>query len=109
MATADKTVAGEVHAEHDAHAHPSEAKYIKIALILGAITAVEVGLYYRSLPGASNNVALIVLALVKFAMVAGYFMHLKFDNHILRRTFTVGFILALAVYATVLFTFPWIG
>lgn len=106
MATAEKTA--EAHAEHELHEHPSEAQYIKIALILAVVTAIEVGLYYWSLPGASNNIALIVLALIKFVMVIGYFMHLKFDNPILRRVFTFGFLLAVLVYAAALATFAWI-
>lgn len=111
MATAEKTAetAAEAHAEHDRHEHPRDSQYILIALILAAVTAVEVGLYYWSLPGASNNVALLVLATIKFVMVVAYFMHLKFDNKILRRVFTFGFFLALTVYAAALFTFAWIS
>ena len=106
MVTAENSA--EAHAEHELHEHPSDAQYIKIALILAVVTAVEVALYYWSLPGASNNVALLVLALIKFVMVVGYFMHLKFDNPILRRVFTFGFLLAFIVYAAALSTFAWI-
>ncbi|MGI8794583.1 MAG: cytochrome C oxidase subunit IV family protein [Acidimicrobiales bacterium] len=106
MATADKTID---QAHDKAHDHPSDGQYIKIAVILAIVTALEVGLYYKSLPGASNNVALLVLALLKFVVVVGYFMHLKFDNQILRRVFAFGFVLALLIYAAALFTFSWIG
>ncbi len=91
------------HADHAGH--PSEAKYIKIALILGAVTAVEVALYYWSFSNeAANNAVLLVLAAVKFVIVAAYFMHLKFDNRILRRLFIAGFVLATSVYVAYLWT-----
>ena len=91
------------HGDHGAH--PTEAKYIKIALILGAVTAVEVALYYWSFSNeAANNAVLMVLAAVKFVIVAAYFMHLKFDNKILRRLFTTGFVLAAFCYVAYLLT-----
>ena len=91
------------HGDHGAH--PSEAKYIKIALILGAVTAVEVALYYWSFSNeAANNAVLMVLAAVKFVIVAAYFMHLKFDNKILRRLFITGFVLASFCYVAYLLT-----
>ena len=89
---------------HEAH-HPTDAQYIKIAIILAVVTAVEVALYYWSIPGVNlNNAVLGILALVKFVMVAAYFMHLKFDHRILRRLFITGVILAFAVYIAYLLT-----
>jgi cytochrome c oxidase subunit 4 len=46
-----------------------------------------------------------VMMLVKFSMVALYFMHLKFDSKIFRRFFVLGIILALVVFGVVLWTF----
>ena len=107
MAT-DTTHAAEHHAE-DAHGdhgdHPSDAKYIRIALILGVVTAVEVGLYYTDFGVNLTNAMLLVLAVIKFAMVAAYFMHLKFDSRILRRLFVTGIVLALFCYIVVLLMF----
>jgi len=85
--------------------HPTEAQYWKIFFLLFAITAVEVGLYYFSIPGVNlNNAALGVLAATKFVVVVGYFMHLKFDNKILRRLFVMGLVLAVLVYVAYLLT-----
>ena len=79
--------------------HPSDLQYWKIFFILLAITAVEVFLYYFSIPGVNiNNAALGGLAIAKFAVVVAYFMHLKFDSKILRRLFVGGLLLAGAVY-----------
>ena len=89
----------------DAH-HPSDQTYWKIFFILFVVTAVEVLLYYFELPGPVNvnNGALGILALAKFIVVVGYFMHLKFDSKLLRRLFVSGLLLALGVYAVVLFS-----
>src|SRR3954452_1029626 len=87
------------------HDHPTEAKYWKIFFILLAITSVEVFLYYVSIPGVNlNNAALGALAIAKFVIVVGYFMHLKFDNRILRRLFVAGLLLAAFVYIAYLLT-----
>lgn len=85
--------------------HPSESKYWKIFWLLVVVTAVEVLLYYVSIPGVNlNNLALGVLAIAKFVVVVGYFMHLKFDSRILRRLFVMGLVLAVAVYVAYLLT-----
>jgi cytochrome c oxidase subunit IV len=81
---------------HAAH-HPTPRQYVNIGLILAAMTAVEVGLYYFSL-GAANTPVLLLLASAKFAVVAAYFMHLKFDKPILRNLFVTGIVFALGVY-----------
>ena len=91
-------------AQVDHGAHPTEAKYIRVALILAVLTAIEVGLYYTKFSEAATNAALIILAAVKFFMVAAYFMHLKFDNKLLRRLFITGFVLAASVYVAYLMT-----
>ncbi len=85
-------------------AHPTEAKYVKVALVLAVLTAGEVGLYYTKFSEAATNAALLILAAVKFVMVAAYFMHLKFDNKLLRRLFITGFVLAASVYVGYLLT-----
>ena len=92
----------EAQVEHGAH--PTEALYIKVALVLAVVTAAEVGLYYTKFSQTATNVALIALAAIKFVMVAAYFMHLKFDSKLLRRLFATGFVLAASVYVAYLLT-----
>jgi cytochrome c oxidase subunit IV len=89
---------------HDAHAHPSPAQYVGIAVILALITAVEVGIYYLNLPDKLLVAMLLGLAFIKFSMVAAYFMHLKFDGRLLRRLFITGICLAAVVYFVALIT-----
>jgi cytochrome c oxidase subunit IV len=92
-------------AGHEDAGHPTEAAYWKIFFILFAVTGLEVLLYYASIPGVNlNNTALGVLAFGKFAIVVGYFMHLRFDSRVLRRLFVMGLILAVVVYLIYLFS-----
>lgn len=85
--------------------HPSEAEYIKIAAILALITAGEVGVYYISSLRRLLVPILVTMAIVKFTMVAMWFMHLKFDNRLFRNFFLLGLVLALVVFAIALATF----
>lgn len=94
----------ELEEEHGEHGHPSPAKYVGIAMILAFVTAVEVGLYYIDMPDGVLVGSLLALALMKFVMVAAYFMHLKFDSRMLRRLFVAGIALAAGVYTAVLFS-----
>ena len=94
--------AKESHTSGGTH-HPSDATYIKVALILAVVTAIEVGLYYFEL-GEFNNAALIILSVIKFIMVAMFFMHLRFDSRVLRRFFITGIVLALLVYIAYMLT-----
>ena len=92
--------------DHDQHgAHPTDAKYVKIALILAAITAVEVGVSYVKRLGAGGPPILLALAAIKFSMVAAYFMHLRFDHPWLRRLFITGIVTAVFVYTVVFLMF----
>ena len=89
----------------DAHEHGmSDAGYIKIAIILAAITGLEVSTYYVNF-GPFFMPALLTMMVVKFVMVVSYFMHLKFDSKIFSFLFYVGLGLALFVYITALATF----
>ena len=92
--------------EHAEHAHPGPRAYVRIAIILAVLTAIEVELSY--LPGQLDIgtgiivAPLIILAVVKFAMVAMYFMHLRFDNRIFTVMFVGGLVLALSAFVVVL-------
>jgi cytochrome c oxidase subunit 4 len=97
----------EAPVEHDAHEHPNNRKYVNIALILAVITAAEVATYplADSLENSVLIAALLGMMVVKFAIVAGYFMHLKFDTKMFTTLFVFGILLAIAVYVAVLSAF----
>ena len=99
-----KTTPEEGGVKH-AHAHPTEWEYVKVAIVLAAITLAEVLIYYVESLGNLLNYILIVMSLVKFAIVVLWFMHLRFDSRLFRRLFVTGLVLALFVYTIVLTTF----
>lgn len=86
-------------------AHPQEKLYVKVALWLALVTGVEIAISYIEMPIWVAVLALVVLAVIKFTAVVAYFMHLKFDEPMLRKPFVGGLILALAVYTIVLLAF----
>jgi len=90
--------------QHEQEHGMSDAGYIKIALILAAITALEVSTYYVDF-GPLFMPSLMIMMVVKFVMVVSYFMHLKFDSKIFTFLFYTGLGLALFVYITALATF----
>jgi|SRR3954451_9518318 cytochrome c oxidase subunit 4 len=92
------------HVEHE-HAHPREGEYLLVALFLALVTGAEVVLYYVKIDFRIYAPLLGVLAMVKFATVAMFFMHLRFDSRIFRWVFVTGIVLAVTVYTVVLLTF----
>jgi cytochrome c oxidase subunit 4 len=60
--------------------HHPEPNYIGIFYWLAALTAVEVAVVYLPLTKFAIAVILVVLAFTKAALVALYFMHLKFER-----------------------------
>ena len=95
------------HSDDEGHAHPSDWAYVKIALILAAVTALEVFTYFRSVLdwGAALVPSLIFMMIVKFYLVATWFMHLRFDSTLFAKMFTTGLILAVSVYLITLTAF----
>ncbi len=79
--------------------------YLKVAAGLAVLTAIEVVMSYTSLEGGALGIPLMAMALIKFVIVAGFFMHLKFDTPVFRRLFVAGGILASFCYIGVLSAF----
>ncbi len=90
-------------AEH--RPHPTPRQYWMIAAFLAAVTAAEVAMYYidQELQLEFLNVAiLLVLSAVKFMVVVGWFMHIRFEKPMISRFFSAGFALACGLYLVVL-------
>jgi caa(3)-type oxidase subunit IV len=88
--------AGDVAEEAHGH-HPTAAEYVRIALILAALTALEVSTYFFEF-GRAGIPLLIVLMVVKFLMVAGVFMHLRYDTRLFSQFLYTGLGFALVLY-----------
>jgi cytochrome c oxidase subunit 4 len=92
-------------AEAHGTAHPSSKEYIRIGLILFVLTGLEIAASYTKVSGAVLIPTLFVLAIVKFALVVMWFMHLKFDDRRFARFFVMGLAGASILYLIVLISF----
>ena len=82
----------------------SNAGYVRIAVILAAITALEVATYYVDF-GALFLPSLLLMMAVKFYIVVSFFMHLRYENKLFSWVFYAGLYLAMIVYGIFLATF----
>ncbi len=80
-------------ASHE-ESHPGPGQYIAIAVVLSAITAVEVAIYYVDAIRSILVPLLLILSAVKFTLVVGYYMHLKFDSKLFTAFFGTGLFIA---------------
>lgn len=87
------------------HAHPTPGQYWKIAAFLAVLTAIEVAMFYIDQElelGFANAAILLSLSTVKFLVVVGWFMHVRYEKPMISRFFTAGFVLACGLYLVVL-------
>jgi cytochrome c oxidase subunit 4 len=90
---------------HRESAHPTPATYVTIAIILAVITLVEVAVVFVEALGALLIPILLVLSATKFAIVAMYFMHLKFDSKLFSGLFVGGILLTSCILLALLVLF----
>jgi cytochrome c oxidase subunit 4 len=85
--------------------HPSPKEYVRIGVILFVLTALEITASYTDVSGGILIPTLFFLAIVKFALVVLWFMHLKFDDRRYARFFVMGLAGASILYLIVLISF----
>ena len=96
------------HAE--GHDHPTDMTFIKVAVILAIITALETSTYWW--PSSVHTLSMAVLLImmtVKFFMILLWFMHLKWDSKLFSLMFYIGLVLAIGCYMVALLTFHFFG
>ena len=76
--------------------------YVTIGLILGAITLIEVGVFYLEITAWLMAMVMLLLSASKFTLVVGYFMHLRFDDRRFLALFIVPFVIAVSVLIALL-------
>ncbi len=99
-----RETAAAIPARPHERAHPGPLEYVQIALLLGAITAVEVAVYYLGISREALVAMLLIMSAVKFSLVAMWYMHLRFDSRWFSTAFVGGLLLAAAVFIVVLVT-----
>ena len=96
-------------ADHEpgAHSHPGPGTYVVIGVILAIITGVEVYVYTEETFRAALSFILVGLSAVKFILVVGFFMHLRFDNKLFTAMFGFGLLIAVMVVSALLLLFSY--
>src|SRR5919199_4202856 len=92
----------EHHLEHGAghdveHAHPGARTYIIVGVILAAITLTEVWAYTQESIRAILVPVLLTLSALKFVLVVGFYMHLRFGHPLFTGVFGFGLVIAASV------------
>jgi cytochrome c oxidase subunit IV len=95
--TTSSQASGQAHG-----AHPTPKLYVQIALVLFVLTIMEFGTFIIDF-GRLHIPVLLGLMFVKFLLVAGYFMHLKYDTRLFTRLMATGLIGAMILYAITIF------
>ena len=86
--------------------HATVRTYVHVAIVLAIITALEVAtLYVPGIPGPVLVISLLVMSAVKFYLVVGFFMHLKYDHGIMRALFVGPLVIAIAIILAVMALF----
>ena len=85
--------------------HPTPRFYVFVAVILAIITLAEYWVFTLAMQRVWINALLYALSTVKFVMVIGLFMHLKFDARLFRGIFAAGTLLGIALSLSVLALF----
>jgi len=93
------------HGHETAHAHPGPKTYVLIGVVLAAITLIEVWAYTHEALQAVLVPVLLSLSALKFVLVVGFYMHLKFDHPVFTGVFGFGLLVAASVITAFLFLF----
>jgi cytochrome c oxidase subunit 4 len=107
------THAAAAHGSHGGHAeshggggHATVRTYIVVAVVLAIITAIEVAtLYVPGIPNSLLVMSLLVMSAIKFALVVGFFMHLRYDHNIMRSFFIGPLVLAILIIVALMALF----
>jgi cytochrome c oxidase subunit IV len=74
--------------------HATVGTYLLVALVLTAVTALEVGVIYVRQLAPIVVPLLLAMSAAKFALVALFYMHLRYDSRVLTFVFVGPLILA---------------
>ncbi|PYN81438.1 MAG: cytochrome C oxidase subunit IV [Candidatus Rokuibacteriota bacterium] len=80
--------------EHRPGEHATVGTYVRVALVLTVVTAFEVGVIYVRQLALIIVPLLLAMSAAKFALVALFFMHLRYDSRVLTLLFVGPLIIA---------------
>ncbi len=98
------------HGQEATHGHPGVGTYVAIGGLLAVLTGIEIALSYTEQLGLGFlrpvvTPLLLALALLKFVIVVGFYMHLRFDHRLFTYVFGFGLLIAASVVTALIFLF----
>ena len=94
---------------HAEGSHASPKFYVMIGIILAVLTGMEIAAFYIPIPSHTVEVSILLfLSVLKFILVVGYFMHLKFDSNIFSLVFVAGLVLAVFMVSALIVLYQWL-
>ena len=87
---------------------PGALLYVTVAAVLCVLTAMELTVVYVHAMKPVMVPALLVLAAAKFALVALFYMHLRYDSRILSAVFGFGLLIAAMLLVSLLMLFTYL-
>jgi cytochrome c oxidase subunit 4 len=90
---------------HD-QGHASVQTYVRVAIVLAILTAIEIGaLYVPGLPVHILVTLILIFGTMKFALVVAFFMHLRYDSKLLSVLFVGPLFIALLIILAIMALF----
>jgi len=89
--------------------HPGAATYLIIAAFLIVLTVMEITVFYVHPLRPVLVPVLLVLAAAKFALVAMFYMHLKYDGWLLTGIFMFPLLAAMILLAALIMLFAYLS
>lgn len=77
--------------------HASVGTYVRVAIVLGIVTALEVGVIYIRQVTPILVPLLLVMSAAKFSLVVLFFMHLRYESRALAALFAGPVVIAIAL------------
>jgi caa(3)-type oxidase subunit IV len=97
------------HAQAETAHHPGVGIYLIVAVFLVVLTGMEITVFY--VPALKTVIVpvLLILAAAKFALIAMFFMHLKYDSWTLSGIFIFPLMIAALLAAALLMLFAYLS
>jgi cytochrome c oxidase subunit 4 len=107
MSEATQTMAP--HAQAEAAHHPGVGIYLMVAVFLVVLTGMEITVFY--VPALKTVIVpvLLILAAAKFALIAMFFMHLRYDSWTLSGIFIFPLMIGALLAASLLMLFAYLS
>jgi len=86
--------------------HATVQTYVRVAVVLGLLTAIEIGaLYVKGIPSHALVALLLLFSVLKFGLVVAFFMHLRYDNKLLTVLFVGPLLIAMVIILAIMALF----